>query len=37
MKKKIACMITNAAKTYPTSEEGASRDNETKGILNTID
>ena len=37
MKKKIASMIMNATKAYPTGEEDVSRDNETKGILKTID
>ena len=36
MKKKIINMITNATKEYPTSEEDVSRDNETRGILKTI-
>ena len=36
MKKKITSMIMNATKVYPTSEEDVSRDNETKGILETI-
>ena len=30
-KKKIATMITNASKEYPTSEEDIIRDSETKG------
>jgi len=37
MKKKIANMITNATKEYPTSEEDIRRDSETKGILETMD
>ena len=37
MKKKIASMIINATNEYPTSEEDVSKDNETKGILKTID
>ena len=37
MKKKIASMIMNATKEYPTGEEDVSRDNETKGILKMID
>merc|ERR1712238_41198 len=36
-KVKIANMITNATKEYPTSEEDVRRDNVTKGILKTID
>ena len=36
MKKKIASMIMNATNEYPTSEEDVSKDNETKGILKTI-
>ena len=37
MKKKIASMIMNATKAYPTNEEDVSRDNETKSILKMID
>ena len=37
MKKKIAGMIMNATKSYPTGEEDVSIDNETKGILKMID
>jgi len=37
VKLKIASMITNATKAYPTSEEDVSRDNETKGNPKTID
>jgi len=37
MKKKIASTIINATKAYPTGEEDVSRDNDTKGILKTID
>ena len=37
MKKKIASMILNATKGYPTREEDVSRDNEIKGILKIID
>ena len=33
MKKKIASMIMNATKAYPTGAEDVSIDNETKGIL----
>ena len=36
LKKKIASMITNTMKEYPTNEEELRRDNETKGILKTI-
>ena len=36
MEKKIASMIINATNDYPTSEEDVSKDNETKGILETI-
>mmetsp|Transcript_29391 Transcript_29391/g.31581 ORF Transcript_29391/g.31581 Transcript_29391/m.31581 type:complete len:88 (-) Transcript_29391:4-267(-) len=35
--KKIASMTMNATNEYPTSEEDVSKDNETKGILKTID
>ena len=37
MKKKIVNMMMNATQECPTSEEAVSRDNETKGILRTID
>ena len=38
MKKKIASMIMNATKEHPTAgEEDVSRNNETKGVLKTID
>ena len=37
MKKKIASMIMNATKAYPTSEKDVRRDNETKGTLKMID
>ena len=38
MKKKIASMIINATKEYSIGEEDVvSRDNETKGIVKTID
>ena len=37
MKKKIVHMILNAANEYPMSEEDVRRDNETRGILKTID
>ena len=36
MKKKIENVTTNATKAYPTSEKDVNRDNETKGILKTI-
>ena len=36
-KMKIASMIMNATNEYPTSEEDVGRENETKGILKTID
>ena len=36
MKKKIANMIMNATKEYPSSEEDVKRDNETTGILKMI-
>ena len=36
MKKKIAIMIMNATKGYPTSEEDTIRDNATKEVLKTI-
>ena len=37
MKKKIASMIKNATKAYPTSDEDVSRDDENKRIGKTID
>jgi len=37
MKKNITSMRMNTTKAYPTSGEDVKRDNETKGILKTID
>ena len=37
MKKKIANMILNVTNGYPTSDDGVSREHETKGTLKMID
>ena len=37
MRKKIASMISNTTKEYPTSEEDGRKDNEIKGILKMVD